>query len=708
MSQLVVAKNTSDGSLTSSYSINNWVASDLFERASDQSDPSIDFIGPFLSKTLRPMELSWAIPVNGAYAVQWSANIDWVFFSDNATAAATRRIVFATYDRTTKVFNPQGFITLTYPAATNHTVRNIAVDYSTLSSGTVEVSGTTVTGTSTTFSASRIPVGCRIGFGSTTPSEISTWYEISAVGSDTSITLTSSAGTISSGTPYVIEDLRVCTANTNATATNGGLFMAKGLRPELFIVSGTTIPAAVSTDGIRAVYWLKDASVVTNTTTGGCAQATKISFTEQYVYLTDVNAGNSRIYKYNIRNSLTLASGASTDAFVAVTANQTLTGTLSQNNNLILATANHGPGNGVSSLYFVTTTRVYRTPESAIASGNTFLGTSDVMTEVPPGGVATYAATGALSSIAYDSEIDRFVILSTGATAFKHYVTRYRTDAGQFDHIFGADYKQLNQAGADSGVLNALSSNSTLLSAACLNGITYVVVVGTTAATNFIHALPISSHWDYAFDTGNFLVSPKFLTPNNSSFVRAYCNAKSILGSANLGLSPDGYRMYYRTSGIDDNSGSWTLLNQRGDLSGVTAAIAIQFAFTFKTISPLLIPSQILSVAVVYEDLTTLTNYLPMATYTDESPPKFTWKFATAYGGTVPALRIRLYNAVTNGLLLDDNTASPTGTFERSTAASPSWSAWTNSDKATDTDFLRYTPASLGSGIQVRALLTLN
>jgi hypothetical protein len=707
MSQLFQGKLATDGALTTSYNINNWVGPDyLYEKGSEASEPGISYIGPFVPKIVRPFEISMGIVVNFPVAVSWSSDKDWVFFSDNATAAATRRIVLMEFSRSAKTLTPKGFITLTYPIATVHTIRGLQVAYDKHTIGTVAVSGTAVTGTSTQFSTDRVPVGCRIGFGSTDASAITTWYEISAVGSDSSITLSSSAGTISAGTSYVIEDLRIITANTNATATNGGLFLTKGIQYANFTIGGTTIPAAVSTDNIRAVYWLKDAATVINTASAGAALAPKIDFQTQYVYLNDVN---TRIYKYNIRAALTLASGADTTAITAATATQTLTGTLSQNNALVFETVSHGPGSGVPSLYFVTTTRVYRVPEANVTAGGAYLSGSDVMTEVPPGGAVTHAATGALSSIAYDSVTDRFLITSSGATAFRHYMTRYRVDAGQMDHIFGADFKQLNQAGADSGIVNTFSGNSTNINTFVLNGIAYIVVIGTTVTTNFIHVLPTGVHWDYAFTASTRLISPKILTPNNSNFVRAFVNTKQFLGSANLGLSPDACRVYYRTSGIDDNSGSWTLLNQRGDLSGVAAAAAIQFAFTFKMMSPIILPAQVLSVGVVYEDFNTLSNYLPMATFTDETPPKFAWKFATAYGGTVPDLRIRLYDANTNGLLLDDNTASPTGTFERSTAGvTPTWVAWTNTDRVNDTDFLRYTPASLGSGIQVRALLTLN
>jgi hypothetical protein len=117
---------------------------------------------------------------------------------------------------------------------------------------------------------------------------------------------------------------------------------------------------------------------------------------------------------------------------------------------------------------------------------------------------------------------------------------------------------------------------------------------------------------------------------------------------------------------------------------------------------------RVYSIAAIYEDLSTLSNYQPSVGLSDVSNSQFCWRFATAFGSTVPALRVRLYDAETGSLLVDDDTASPTGTFERSTNAGGAWSAWNNTDKGNENTYLRYTPASLGSGIKVRALLSLN
>jgi hypothetical protein len=74
--------------------------------------------------------------------------------------------------------------------------------------GTVSVSNTVVTGTGTTWQVSPFLSGARIGFGSTNPDLISTWYDVTVINTNTQITLLSSAGIIGSGSSYVLQQKR--------------------------------------------------------------------------------------------------------------------------------------------------------------------------------------------------------------------------------------------------------------------------------------------------------------------------------------------------------------------------------------------------------------------------------------------------------------------------------------------------------------------
>lgn len=660
------------------------------------------FAGPAKIGMARPMEQSTAIPGIYPHVITFSPTIDWVFLADNSTAAATRRVVLYEYNKTDSTFNWKGFITLTYPTATAHTIRGFRVSRELYTSGTIGVSGTAVTGSSTTWSTDRMSVGSRIGFGSNDPTQISTWYEISAIGSNTSITLSSSAGTISSGTSYVIEDIIILTSTTNATATNGGLYVAKGIRPEIFTSGGTTIPAATTVDNIRAVYWLADASTVTNTTAAGAAIGTRTSWTDQRTYV--LNVTGAAAYVYNFRAALTLTAGKDTTTNIIKTGNQAATGTLSQTNNGRIGTLSHGPGSGIESLYFVTTTRVYRSSISAITNGSTTWQT-DTMVEIPPGSTTTYLASGAMTSCEISSGIDRLVITTSGASGVRSYVTQYNTTSNPFDHIFLVDDKQQDQSTSDSGGVAhpaILASPFSIWSEA---GILYLARVGTTAAINQLYTLPIGAHWNYSINNSELLVTPKFDISDSSKLYNLYVNDIERLGTDTFSLATEPYKMYYRTSGISDNSGSWNLLDDSGDLSGVSGT-EIQFAFSFKVIGTTCVPSRIMGLSLIYEDKSTDGHYQPSVANSSITSNIFAYRQSILWSSNIPNMRIRLYNAVTGSLILDDDiTSSAYGTWEYSSNNGTSWNAWLNTADVVG-NYIRYTATSLPGSTRIKALLT--
>lgn len=659
-----------------------------------------------------PAKIGMARPFDGpgfalgfTQIIRYDSNIDWVFLSEASAAAATRRIAYYTYNRNTSEFTYMGFITLTYPVATTHTIRGFRILRELYTSGTVGVSGTTVTGSGSLWSSDRMSVGCRIGFGSTDPTQISTWYEISAVNSNTQITLTSSAGTITAGTPYVIDDIMVITANTNATSTNGGLFVTKGVRVELFNIGGTSIPAATTIDNIRAVYWLADASTVTNIATGGAAYDDRISWTDQRVFCINVNAATTpSIYVYNVRAALTLASGKDVTTNIIKTGVQTVVGTVQQNNNGRYMSIGHGPGAGVKCLYFVTTTRVYRVIGSNITAGSTtFL--SDFMAENPPGTVNTYAIGNALYAIEYIDTIDRLVITTSGTT--RSYITYYQALGNPFLHIFLNDDKQLDQALADSGGVVHPTINSLPFVSWSEGGILYLCRISTVTATNQIYTLPIEAHQTYAFNKNQLLISPKFNVSDSNKLYNVFASHLSKLGTDTFSLPTEPFKMYYRTGGISDNSGSWTELDQSGNLSGVSAT-EIQFAIAFKIIATTCIPSRILGINLIYEDANTDSHYTPSVGNSSIVNRAFAYRQSSLWNSSIPTLRIRLTNASNGGLIIDDNSLSNTfGTFQYSINNGNSWLGWTSSISADVVgNYIRYVATSLPDGVRVKALLT--
>ena len=753
------------------------------------SDNYVSTVGSSITNILDIANTSYAFP----FVYQWSSNIYWIFVGQNATAAVTRTIGLFEYNSTLNTTSWKGFITLQgTQIAGNKTIRGLRAAVYEHSTGTVSTAGAsaTITGSGTLFTSDRIAVGARIGFGSTDPTQISTWYEITAIASDTSLTIGNTVN-LSAGTSYVIEEIRIYLAITNATLQNGGLFAIKGLNYTTFAIAGTTIVESTTVDNIRASYLLKDfapatvtvtiaspgvftlnnhglrlndavfftsgglptgivagtvyfvtsTSLTTNTftvsatpgaaainTSGvqsgihtfhsamttistGLAIKPQVSATEHNVYV--LNAENAttaiRFVEMNLRAALTpnSASGA-TGSYVLRTALSNLTGTPTQINNGRLFSVQHGSASGITSVYFTTSTRVYRTSQSVILdNASNFI--SDQMIEIPPGGLgnAVYTLTNAMVSVDYSSTIDRLLI-TTSTGRFGTYTAQYNTSGSQqFDKLFGTNVNRYKLGITPAGTVDGVFPQATV-TIWSEGGFFFVIPNVVTSGLNWLYIFPGAADGFYSSTSNQVVLTPKLATPNADSFYRCYVENVKYLGTYQLGFPPETYRIYFRTSGIDDNSGSWTEVPSGGDMSSFSPGSYIQFKLELDTLGEVCVPTRVYSIGLVYNDFTTDVHYQPSVKYSDYVNKRFAWWFALAWGSTVPTLRVRLYDADTNNLLVDDDTASPTGTFEKSTDGGSTWGAYNTTDRANSTTYIRYTPASLGDNIKVKFLLTQN
>lgn len=674
------------------------------------SDPEDKFAGPHPIAVGRPMEqqVATAEAMWMTHVVQWSPTIDWVFLASNATAANARRLTMYEYDRPSASMTYLGHVTMTPPAGTNHTVRGLRVVKRTHTSGTVAVSGTAVTGTGTTWATDRVAGGARIGFGSTDPTAIGTWYELTPASAptNTGITLTTSAGTIAGGTAYVIEELWAVFSTTNNTATSGGLFVTKGLTRAAF-VAGTAVAAAVSTDNVRAVFWLKDASTVTNTVAGGLAIEDPTSTTSQMVWVINGATTTPTLYKYNILAALTVASGASTNAWVLTTGTTTTVGNVSQTNNGRIATLAHGPGSGVACYYFVTATRVYRAPLSGLTSGAAGWAV-DSMVETPPGAGVTYANSANFSSLEIAGSVDRMLILTSGTLSARPSLTTYKTDASPFERGFMSDTRQNDQATASAETTQWPNTASLGFQAWVEDGMAYFTRGSTATNLNQLYAIPFGADWDFASPTDGRLITPRLAVPGGSKLLRVLVNSDRYVGGPSLGVPTEPYRVYARTdsAGIADNSGSWTLLGDAGDLTALATTGWVQLMFEFRILGPTMVPARIFGVCVLYESAGDLPSEFEW-TYEDFNTSDGSVGFGQValFGGSVPALEVNYYRSDTNALVLTQaSSGSTNGVFEY-------WngSAWT-AGLSTDTlgTRRRFRPtAGLPTGVAVYATLTV-
>jgi len=79
--------------------------------------------------------------------------------------------------------------------------------------------------------------GARIGFGTTDQTAVTTWYEITAITNDTTLTINAPA-TVSPSTPYVIEEIRIALGSSGSGGSfviiHNGVFLMKGLNYSTF------------------------------------------------------------------------------------------------------------------------------------------------------------------------------------------------------------------------------------------------------------------------------------------------------------------------------------------------------------------------------------------------------------------------------------------------------------------------------------------
>jgi hypothetical protein len=730
------------------------------------------------------------------HVYKWSDNIYWIFAATNASAAATRTITLTEFNSSTFTLTYKGFITLSGTTVSgSKTVRSIRGIVYKHTSGTVSTSGssTTITGSSTQFTTDRIAVGARIGFGTTDPTAVTTWYEITAIASDTSLTISAPVN-LNAGTSYVIEEIRLAVAVTNSSPINGGVHLIKGLNHGTFTSGGTTITEATTTDNIRASYLLTDgvgslgtatATVSYSTTNilsltghglnvGDAVQFTTTTTlptglaagTTYYVIATNlganqfsvstsfngsitsitaagsgthtvhsasskiaatlavdddgrsatshdlylVNAANCQVVKYNIRAALTVgaltggpASGTSVSAFVHKTGTVAITGTISQVNSGRIFTVNHGSASGVKSLYFVTTTRVYRCPVSSLTNGGTSW-LQDAMLEVPPGGSTTYTTLNTMSQVDYSSTVDRLFITNTGGR-LGTYVTPYVTAGEQFEKYIGANLSRLKLTTTPSGASDGLFPQASL-TIWTEDGWMFAIPNSTTSGQNWLYVFPFGVDAYYESTSRQAVITPKLATTNASKLYHVYVDHMEYVGDYGLGFPVESYKKWYRTSGIDDNSGAWTEIATAADLEAAAVSDYIQFKIAFDIMGEICTPTRIYSITCLYEDTNQDSHYQPSLSKSSTASKIFAWKQVSSWGSNIPNMRIRLYDASNNTLLLDDNvTSSSYGTWQYSTDGT-NWSSWS---AAQDTigNYIRYTATGFGySGVTVRALLT--
>lgn len=639
---------------------------------------------------------------NYPYVITWSDDIDYVF-TVYATTLASINITLTLFNKKTGLYTTKGTVRFTpTEVGGTKTIYGHSASLHRHINGTCKVSGTTVTGSGTTFQSSKIASGARIGFGTTNASLVTTWYEIASIDAEGTITLTTSAGTIAAGTSYIIEEIRLHVvhqrAGTGLNHAYGGLHIFKGLHENVF-GSFTIINQATNTDNIRAVYKLDPGGSVELQYPFSVIVDDPISDTEQYCYVYNRPAASAtqlEIIVYNVRAALTCTTGIDITAFQFRTGLVTIAGTMLAFCFRIY-TANHGPATGVKCLYFITSTRLYACPLTDIYATST-IWLKYAHTHTPPGTVNTFiGCTNA--TFDYSNLLDRFVI-SSSVAPFQYVLDKFGDIA---DRYFMPYVGRIRNPSTAADAPEVYTSSGTAPNTFVNNGIMHTVVGATT--NNYIYSIPLLADCMFAQANKQYVMTPKINTPGCTGFYGISVNRDEYTGSDVLGTTTDDIRTYFRTSGIDDDSGAWTLVPADCNISSISGpSNEIQIAICWNVMGIIGATPWIYGVNVGYEDGSQDSHYLPSLILSSASLRQFSFMQAQQWYSNIPRMRILLYNAITNFLILDDDTTSSAyGTWQYSTDGI-NWLAWDATADAVG-NYIRYTANSLPASTQIRALL---
>lgn len=655
----------------------------------------------------------------GARVYRWSDRYNWIFTAYNPSTTNNETFLTITlfiHDKQEHTLINKGSIYVNtkniIPDANNKMMYSMQPFVYTHTTGTVSTSGasSTITGSGTGFTSERIAVGARIGFGTTDPTQVTTWYNITAINSDTELEISANVD-ISAGTPYVIEEIRILQMMVNSSNyAASALFLIKGLNFSDFIpLPGTPIEDSTNTDNQKALYKLVD-STTSNTLiwAGGIAANPSYTNTNHEVYISQyerLDTDTTTIYKLNIRAALTVSSGVSDSAFILKTGTIQLVGILSALYNIVWVNPNHGPGQGQGNLYMYTAGRLYRIDPANIVSGTTdpF---SDFVTQVEmvPGGVNQYInVANRVAHVDYSPDADTFFV-----------------SFSQVGYIFGFKYManslangfiSFGQLGFNQFGLSATDSPQNVISQAGIyytdfkDGYFYGVTTYTNVVgANILQVFPITPHWLFADDNDEFIITPKIPTLNATKYYRALVQNINTTAELPYQMYRSGIKVYYRTTGIDDNTGSWNLLNEPYDMSSVSPADYIQFKIKWTILNGVVAPTLLNSIGVSYEDGSQDYHYESSLTYSSAVNRQFSWRQAALWNSNIPNLRIQITNVANGFLVLDDDiTQSANGTWEYTTDGI-TWNAWDNTQDAVG-NYIRYTADSLPSNITVKALI---
>jgi hypothetical protein len=549
--------------------------------------------------------------------INYTERYDLLIFQRNEVSGSQiRKYHLVIFDRFTWTFTHKGFINIIFARSGQaaYDFDLIAImDKTTDGVVNLSTSSVEVIGVNTFFKDKKISVGSRIGFGSTDPEKITTWYYVNAINNNNSLVIDRVPTISGANIPYIIEEIRLIIQ----PAPSYGIYYVKGLNIDDFTINGTiTIPFATSSDRQKALYNIRDAFVPTSTNTywGWCVTPKKDNNT-QYLYVKQVEANNvnnrTRILRYNIRKDLILNEGVDLNCYDFTTGQFYMPNWGNAYGGLSYLEMKTGPYANKPSMFFRGVDYQIRIEESHITRNTLNIPGETFFTSATNYG-SRLANTRDSFRFVYDNYTDYFYTVS-GGYGFSAVKFQFATEPENFFPIGTQVLYPVSKLNPRNIPISPY--NSTFKTYNAVNGIIYTFNNNTSqqsATESHIFAMPVGGENDSIMEYENRVICPEIDTHSVSKFVRLLVNYAEEIGSEDFPAQPDPYRVFYRTNGIKDNTGAWTRLYLPYDLSNIRVQNSIQFMFNFKMFGVSMFPARIHSYTLLAEKEELLPKYFKL------------------------------------------------------------------------------------------------
>lgn len=666
----------------------------------------------------------YGVAFQSIQAISYSSDTDYVLGLVNPSSQTTFTANLAKYNKTKEEWTNCGriFVTALTGSVATRTPSGIDGKLYRYTSGSVQVNGFNVTGSGTNWGTDRIFQGARIGFGTTSSANVTEWYEVSNVPTNTNLTINSrNSLSFPPGTPYIIEELKIAITfyNTNAISPQfGGTLLIQGINEDVFSLPGTTIipygglsGTGSFTDRTRGFVRLAEAQNSIYQGPGPVCFNRNVNTTSSLndlLYVFNAFSIGSfpaiHLLTFNLGTPITsISTGSSFTQFDRqLVSGSIATGFANTGRSCFFANLKHGPGSGSTDLYLPTAGRLLRMKASDFRSGSLTVGT-DVWVEVPPmGPINILPVQSAFTT--YIPSIDRFIMAGTPNS----FMFKYNTNLEENERRVLTTSNMINTTATKPYPNFIYSTADTVPLITCDNDTLYMAI-GSTTTSRFVWInLPVACDYKYAPQSKQWAVFPKLNTPSNKKFKRAFVKFdQDQVAPENLGYPSERVFIYYRTSGISDDTGTWTLLQKGGDMSDIVPSEEIQLAVAWDVLGSFALYPRVYGITLVYENDSQISQYVPSIALTSVPNRAFVWRQAQLFTTpNIPTLRIRLYNSETENLILEDtSTAQSQGTFQYSTDNGVTWNAWNASQNVVG-NYIKYTANALPANTLVNAIIT--